>query len=139
MRLGFFILFVQKEKCNDCGLCRKVCAFNESYDTSLNMPEPDAYAARHKNIKEVEASRSGAAFIAISDYILERGGVVYGAGYTDHFRVVHKRAATKESRDEFRGSKYVQSDLNSVFRQVKKICRKVLRFCFPERLVRLRD
>lgn len=85
--LGFLYPVVQKEKCNDCGLCRKVCAFNESYDTSLNMPEPDAYAARHKNIKEVEASRSGAAFVAISDYnILENGSIVYGAGNTDHFR-----------------------------------------------------
>ena len=68
----------------------------------------------------METSRSGAAFIAISDYILENGGVVYGAGYTDHFRVVHKRATTKEERDEFKGSKYVQSDMNTVFRQVKK-------------------
>ena len=65
-------------------------------------------------------SRSGAVFVALSDYILENGGVVYGAGYTDHFRVVHKRATTKEERDEFRGSKYVQSDLNEVFHLIKK-------------------
>ena len=65
-------------------------------------------------------SRSGAAFVAISDYILEQGGVVYGAGYKDHFRVAHKRATTKEERDEFRGSKYVQSDLTGIFEQVKE-------------------
>ena len=68
----------------------------------------------------METSRSGAAFIAISDWILEQGGVVYGAGYTDHFRVVHKRAVTKEEREEFKGSKYVQSDLNTVFRSIKQ-------------------
>lgn len=118
--LGFLYPVVDKDKCVDCGLCEKVCAFNDHYDTSLNLPQPDAYAARHKDMKEVETSRSGAAFIAISDYVLENGGVVYGAGYTDHFRVVHKRAATKEERDEFKGSKYVQSDLTGVFRQVKQ-------------------
>ena len=118
--LGFLYPVVDKSKCTDCGLCEKVCAFNEHYDTSLNLPQPDAYAARHKDIREVETSRSGAAFIAISDYILEHGGVVYGAGYADHFRVVHKRATTKEERDEFKGSKYVQSDLTGVFRMVKK-------------------
>ena len=118
--MGFLYPVVDKGKCVDCGLCEKVCAFNDHYDTSLNLPQPDAYAARHKDMKEVETSRSGAAFIAISDYILENGGVVYGAGYTDHFRVVHKRATTKEERDEFKGSKYVQSDMNTVFRQVKK-------------------
>ena len=118
--LGFLYPVVDKEKCVDCGLCEKVCAFNDHYDTSLNFDKPLAYAARHKDMNEVETSRSGAAFIAISDYILEQGGVVYGAGYTDHFRVVHKRATTKEERDEFKGSKYVQSDMTGVFRQVKK-------------------
>ncbi len=118
--LGFLYPVVDKDKCVDCGLCEKVCAFNDHYDTSLNLPQPEAYAARHKDINEVETSRSGAAFIAISDYILENGGVVYGAGYADHFRVVHKRAATKEERDEFKGSKYVQSNLVGVFRQVRK-------------------
>lgn len=118
--LGFLYPVVDKDKCVDCGLCEKVCAFNDHYDTSLNLSQPDAYAARHKDMQEVETSRSGAAFIAISDYVLENGGVVYGAGYADHFRVVHKRATTKEERDEFKGSKYVQSDLDHVFRQVKK-------------------
>ena len=118
--MGFLYPAVDRDKCVDCGLCEKVCAFNDHYDTSLNLPQPDAYAARHKDMREVETSRSGAAFIAISDYVLENGGVVYGAGYTDHFRVVHKRATTKEERDEFKGSKYVQSDMNTVFRQVKK-------------------
>lgn len=81
---------------------------------------PIAFAGRHKDMSEVMRSRSGAAFVAISDYILEQGGVVYGAGYKDRFRVAHKRATTKEERDEFRGSKYVQSDLTGVFRQVKE-------------------
>lgn len=118
--LGFLYPVVDIGKCVDCGICEKVCAFNDHYDTSLNLPQPIAYAARHKDVREVESSRSGAAFVAISDYILEKDGVVYGAGYTDHFRVVHKRAVTKKERDEFKGSKYVQSDLTGVFRQVKK-------------------
>ena len=78
--LGFLYPKVDKGKCVECGLCVKVCAFNDHYDTSLNLNKPSAYAARHKDMNEVETSRSGAAFIAISDYILEQGGVVYGAG-----------------------------------------------------------
>lgn len=111
---------VDLSKCIDCGLCEKVCAFNENYDKSLNLEEPEIYAARHKDIHEIETSRSGATFIAISDYILENGGIVYGVGYKDHFRVAHKRATTKEERNEFKGSKYVQSDLDGIFRQVKE-------------------
>lgn len=118
--LGFLYPVVDEGKCTNCGLCEKVCAFNDNYDKSLNLKQPTAFGARHKNMDEVATSRSGAAFIAISDYILENGGIVYGAGYTDHFRVVHKRATTKEQRNEFKGSKYVQSDLTGIFRQVKE-------------------
>lgn len=117
--LGFLYPHVDKEKCVECGLCEKVCAFNDNYDKSKNLPHPDAYAARHKDIKHLESSRSGAAFIAISDRILEGNGVIYGVGYEEHFRVVHKRATTKEERNEFKGSKYVQSDLTGIFRQIK--------------------
>lgn len=117
--LGFLYPEVNKDKCINCGLCEKVCSFHNHYDKSLNLLQPKAFAVRHKIISEVESSRSGAAFIAISDGILEKGGIVYGVGYTDHFRVVHKRATTKTERNEFKGSKYVQSDLNTIFQQVK--------------------
>ena len=59
--------------------------------------------------------------LLFSDWILNKGGVVYGVGYIGHFRVVHKKATTKVERNEFKGSKYVQSDLNSVFLKLKKI------------------
>ena len=117
--LGFMYPVVDSQKCVDCGLCDKVCAFNDGYDRSLNLSQPTAYGARHNDMAEVATSRSGAVFIAISDYVLANGGVVYGAGYADHFRVIHKRATTKAQRDEFKGSKYVQSDMTGVFRQVR--------------------
>ncbi len=118
--LGFLYPEVDTTKCTDCGLCEKVCTFNDNYDKSRNFSEPITYGARHKDINEVMKSRSGAVFVVISDYILEHGGVVYGAGLTEQFRVVHKRATTKKQRDEFRGSKYVQSDLSNIFSMVKK-------------------
>lgn len=118
--MGFLYPDVDTTLCVDCGLCEKVCTFNANYDKSLNLMSPTFYAVRHKDMHEVCTSRSGAAFIALSDWILERNGVVYGAGYVDHFRVVHKRAETREQRDEFKGSKYVQSDLNDIYLQIKR-------------------
>lgn len=118
--LGFLYPKVDESKCVECGLCEKVCQFNDNYDKTLNYPTPIAYAARHKDVEEIMKSRSGAVFVALSDYILEQGGIIYGAGYKDHFRVAHKRATNKTERDEFRGSKYVQSDLRGVFKLVKE-------------------
>lgn len=118
-RLGFKYPEVNLDLCIECGACERVCAFNDHYDTSANLPAPEAYAIRHKDMAHLETSRSGGAFVAVSDYILSIGGVVYGAGYIDHFRVAHKRATTPGGRDEFKGSKYVQSDLSGIFRMVK--------------------
>lgn len=117
--LGFLYPHVNKDLCINCGMCEKICSFNENYDKSKNFDEPIAYGARHKDLSEVETSRSGAAFIALSDWIINHNGAVYGAGYTDFFRVIHKRATTKEERNEFKGSKYVQSDIGETFKQVK--------------------
>lgn len=117
--MGFLYPEVDRGKCVDCGMCERVCSFNDGYETDGNLRRPETYGARHKDVHEVETSRSGAAFVALSDCVIGAGGVVYGAGYGDGFRVVHKRAATKKERDEFKGSKYVQSDLRGVFREVK--------------------
>lgn len=118
--LGFLYPEIDNDLCVDCGLCEQVCPFYEDYDKTQNLSAPMAYAIRHKDMHEVETSQSGAAFIAFSDWVLNQGGAVYGVGYAEHFRVIHKRAVTKEERNEFKGSKYVQSDVNTTFKQVKK-------------------
>lgn len=118
--LGFRYPSVDTSLCVECGVCEKVCPFNENYQTADNLDSPECYGARHNDMSEIETSRSGAAFIAISDYVLDNGGIVYGAGYENHFEVTHKRAMTKLERDEFKGSKYVQSNLKDVFRKIKK-------------------
>lgn len=117
--MGFLYPVADALKCTGCGMCDKVCAFDGNYDKSRNFSEPLAFASRHRDMKEIAASQSGAVFAALSDYILERKGVVYGAGYDGHFRVVHKRASGRDERDEFRGSKYVQSDMGGCFRQIR--------------------
>lgn len=118
--LGFLYPEINNDLCIDCGKCVRVCAFNENYKTPFKLDTIQAYAGKHRDVKEVAKSQSGGAFVVLSDYILSQGGVVYGVGYKDHFRVAHKRATTKMERDEFRGSKYVQSDMTGIFPLVKQ-------------------
>ena len=70
-----------------------------------------AFGAKHKNEIIRAHSRSGGVFVAITDVILERDGVVYGCKMLNPEVAVHGKAVTKEERDEFCGSKYIQSDL----------------------------
>lgn len=77
------------------------------------------YAVKYKDEAVRAASRSGGVFTALSDAVLDAGGVVYGCALDEHFEAEHRRAATKEKRNAFRGSKYVQSRMGDTFLQVK--------------------
>jgi len=117
---GFRYPIVDMQSCTQCGLCDKVCQFSPDYHRSTTLPVPRAFAARHRDMSEIMKSRSGAVFSAISDLILQQGGVVYGAVFGPDFTVRHARATTAEQRDKMRGSKYVESDISGIFPQVKK-------------------
>ncbi len=118
--MGFKFPKIDVLKCVECGQCERVCAFNDDYLTPCNFETPLLYGVRQKNKDEVMKSRSGGAFPAFSDYVLGKKGVIYGAGYKGHFVVSHRRVDNVACLDELRGSKYVQSDLEGIFRQVKE-------------------
>lgn len=69
------------------------------------------YAVKHKDEDIVTHSRSGGAFTAISDYILNIEGIVYGCCLDEELNIIHSKAVDKKQRDSLRGSKYVQSNL----------------------------
>lgn len=120
---GFYYPVLDFKKCISCGLCADVCFYKNgkgSIDNNSKLNKIQAFAIKNKNESIRFQSRSGGAFTAISDIILEDGGVVFGVGYDNKFNVVHQRAIQDEMRDTFRGSKYVQSDIGKIFLQVKK-------------------
>ena len=115
---GFKFPKIDGEKCTDCGLCKKVCIPSNGY---IKQPfEQIVYGAKAKNLSERKQSQSGGAFYVLAKYVLNQGGVIYGALIDSAFVVRHARATTKEDAKVFRGSKYVQSDLGDIFAQVKE-------------------
>lgn len=81
---------------------------------------PITYAVWHKDEITRLQSRSGGVFTALSDFILDNGGVVYGCCLTDELEIKHIRAERKRERDLMRGSKYAQSTLGDTFKEIKK-------------------
>lgn len=116
---GFLYPSVNFKKCIDCHLCEKVCQFNKQKDNNSSVSQLKAYATKHLSKEVLNASTSGGMFTALSDYILENCGSVFGAAFDDSFRVHHIRAVSADGRDKMRGSKYVQSDMGNIFSQVK--------------------
>lgn len=118
MKDGFLYPVVHDALCVDCGLCQKVCAFRREKITQSNSLK--AFACKSKDAQVRLKSSSGGIFTAISDWVLAQGGAVYGASYDEAMVVRHSRTETAQGRDRMRGSKYVQSDIAGVFRQVKE-------------------
>lgn len=127
---GFLYPEINQDLCIDCGKCREVCAFNNQYDYNHDFEEPKVLAVKHKDINVRKTSTSGGMFTAISDYILDCSGVVFGAKFDESMKVIHSSAVSKYERDNFKGSKYVQSDLNDTFYQIKKLLEKNNRVLF---------
>lgn len=113
---GFLYPVIDGSLCVECGACKNVCAFQNDYEKNKSQK---AYAVKHKDFDTRMTSRSGGVFIAISDYILEKNGTVYGAAFDDDFSVCHIRTTNKSERDRLKGSKYVQSDVKDTFASVK--------------------
>lgn len=116
---GYKYSVIDGHKCIDCGLCQKVCQF-KTREIEGAHSAVDCYAFKHKDKCVIDNSRSAGAFTAFSDYVLENGGVIYGVILDENFCVRHTRAVTKEQRDLLRKSKYVQSDIEGIFSEVKK-------------------
>ena len=122
---GFIVPEFRKDKCVDCGLCAKVCPAL----VERKNPVPEAYAAMNRDTAVRMGSSSGGIFGALAGKVLAEGGIVYGCTMDELFRVFHTSVEKAEALPKVMRSKYVQSDMGFIFRDVRdqlKAGRKVL-------------
>lgn len=107
---------ISPEKCIDCGLCVKTCPVN--HPLPLQVPK-EAYAAIVREHQDLMTSSSGGAASALGAAIVERGGVVYGCVQENYRDIRHKRIDNKDELSKLKGSKYVQSNIDYIYREVR--------------------
>ena len=115
---GFYYPNINNNECVKCGQCDATCPvlnYKEPFISKL----PTALAAINKDWNIRRNSSSGGAFTALAEIILNRGGIVFGAAFNEDWQVVHVAANSIEELAKIRGSKYVQSRIGSIYRQVK--------------------
>ena len=116
---GFYRPLFNENLCVSCGLCEKSCPVispvkrNDENDIKV-------FAAWHKNETIRAKSTSGGAFSALASTILNKGGFVYGAAYTDDLHIKHIEIDAESDLDKLRLSKYAQSCTDDTFKHVKK-------------------
>ena len=117
---GFLYPSVDRKKCIQCGKCIHYCSFNRNEKKETISAYPSFYALKHNDENVRLNSRSGGAFTALTNRILEENGVVYGCDLINNRVVKHVRVETKSDRDRLRSSKYIQSDITNLFKQIKE-------------------
>ena len=115
---GFFYPEINKLSCIDCGLCEKVCPVINKTNQSKNN-HSTLYAVKSHDDAVRKQSSSGGFFSLLADYLLTKGGVVYGAAFDAAFNVCHTRVDNIEDLYKLRGSKYVQSRIGQTFSECK--------------------
>jgi coenzyme F420-reducing hydrogenase beta subunit len=125
---GFQYPQIDMEKCINCGKCDRVCPIKNPVPEISQ--EQKAYLFQLKDKKLRMDSTSGGAFTAIAGTILREGGVVFGAAYDENLQVIHTYVEKEADLWRFRNSKYVQSNVQNSFRQVKDFLQQGRKVCF---------
>lgn len=115
---GFYYPSIAENKCIDCGKCTKVCP-------ELNITKNDticsvSLAGYAKDLTHHLQGSSGGYFGLLAEYVINNGGIVYGAAFDENLKVIHISAMTKEQLLPLYKSKYVQSNLQGVYKSIKQ-------------------
>ena len=114
---GFLYPNLLSDLCINCGICMKICQANEK---PTLYEEPKSYAVWAKEDIRLKSS-SGGMFTIMASEIIQKGGVVFGAVYSEDYRRVYLTEATSEEEiAAMRGSKYVFAETNDTYKRVEE-------------------
>lgn len=114
---GFFFPKIDDKICVECGVCSQWCP--ELHPVSkLNYSIQKSYA--FINYEDRKISSSGGAFSLFAKWILDQGGIVFGAAMDEYFAVRHIGISSVDDLNKLRGSKYVQSVIGDSYKQVRE-------------------
>ncbi|MCI8692387.1 MAG: 4Fe-4S binding protein [Lachnospiraceae bacterium] len=112
---GFRYPKIDQSKCVNCGRCERVCPMKKA---SAGTGENLYFGVQAKDDALRHASSSGGMFPVLAEYIFRQGGIVCGAAFGDEMRVVHREAGTKEELESLKKTKYVQSNMEGMYRRI---------------------
>ena len=128
---GFVYPYIDKDKCIECGACIKVCDLKQPVHNK-EFEKKCCFAVRKDN-EELLKSTSGGLFSVIAEYFLKQNGVVFGctAERTESgFKVFHKAVKDVKELRHIQGSKYVQSNAQVCFAEVKEYLQQGIKVLF---------
>lgn len=115
---GFKIPQIDRNVCSECGACVNSC---HCINSSLEYKRPiKTLACWTKILSDREKSSSGGAFSVLARKVIDEGGIVFGACMDENLQVRHIGIEKESDIILLQGSKYVQSYLGNIYKQVKE-------------------
>ena len=114
---GFAYPHINEALCVECNLCVKTCQKVNKNESGMPLV---AFAACHKDKGIARKSSSGGVFSALAEHFIENGGAVCGCVYDENLNAIHICTEKEDELLKIRKSKYLQSDVGLVYRDVKK-------------------
>lgn len=111
---GFLYPVINLDKCTNCGLCEKACPI----DIPPHGHVKQTVAAQYQD-SSLNFSSSGGIFKAMADYVLEHEGFVAGCVFDESFNAVHILTNLPVDVERMQGSKYVQSKIGDVYKEIR--------------------
>ena len=119
---GFLHPQIDSACCIECHRCESTCPL--LFKGAETQQETEAYGACNKDAAVVKRSSSGGMFSLLANKIIEDEGVVFGAAFESPERVKHIAVDDKQQLWRLCSSKYVQSEICSVYQQVQDYLKK---------------
>lgn len=119
-KYGFLQPLINKNRCINCGLCKKICL---AIDNIFFQNPKSTYIIQSKNKSYIEKSSSGGMFAELAKYVISKNGVVFGCSMErieNGFDIKHIYIENEDFLYKIQGSKYVQSDIGNSYKQVQK-------------------
>lgn len=118
-KYGFKYPVIDQNSCINCGLCKKKCIFQKNEDMVVKGNKQHVYSVVNKDDFVLKNSTSGGAFGALAKYIFDKGGVVYGCAWDENMYPHHITINSFDELYKVQGSKYVQSNMHQIYKQIK--------------------
>lgn len=120
---GFYRPEVDPHRCIGCHQCLNICpVLNEAKRQQAAPPageEPSLFYGWIQDESTRLASSSGGLFTALARYVFSQGGCVYGVASDDNLRPFHAKADNEQELQHMRGSKYLQSRVGGIMKDVR--------------------
>lgn len=116
---------INTDSCVECGKCIKACSpLNRKKSHFVSQYKPIYYCAWNEDAEERNNATSGGVSGGLAKHAINNGWYVCGAVFDDNWMLTHVVSKDNRILERIRGSKYLQSNTEGVYKEIVEFLKK---------------